>query len=113
MPKASRMSHAAVLGFPSSPLSSRLMTPKAPRFWPEMKMRREFCASWTVQFTTATTLVAGLAKTHGERRLDEKLLALAKPKLRARLSAAGARRYASVLPASQSARRNRRHADHV
>ena len=34
-----------------------------------------------MQFTTATTLVAGLAKVHGERRLDEKLLALAKPKL--------------------------------
>ncbi|SDJ68799.1 IstB-like ATP binding protein [Bradyrhizobium sp. Rc2d] len=34
-----------------------------------------------MQFTTATTLVAGLAKAHGERRLDEKLLALAKPKL--------------------------------
>jgi DNA replication protein DnaC len=34
-----------------------------------------------VQFTTATTLVAGLAKAHGERRLDEKLLALSKPKL--------------------------------
>ena len=25
---------------------SRLMTPKTPRFWPEMKMRRGFCASW-------------------------------------------------------------------
>ena len=34
-----------------------------------------------MQFTTATTLVAGLAKAHGERRLDEKLLALSKPKL--------------------------------
>src|SRR6185369_8814473 len=36
---------------------------------------------YTVQFTTATTLVAGLAKAHGERRLDDKLLALSKPKL--------------------------------
>ena len=26
--------------------SSRLMTPKTPRFWPEMKTRRGFCASW-------------------------------------------------------------------
>ena len=34
-----------------------------------------------MQFTTATTLVAGLAKAHSERRLDEKLLALSKPKL--------------------------------
>ncbi|MCS3765657.1 DNA replication protein DnaC [Bradyrhizobium centrosematis] len=34
-----------------------------------------------MQFTTATTLVAGLAKSRGERRLDEKLLALSKPKL--------------------------------
>ncbi|SFV14849.1 ATP-binding protein [Bradyrhizobium arachidis] len=33
-----------------------------------------------MQFTTAT-LVAGLAKAHGERRLEEKQLALAKPKL--------------------------------
>jgi IstB-like ATP binding protein len=36
---------------------------------------------YTVPFTTATTLGAGLAKAHGERRLDEKLLALSKPKL--------------------------------
>lgn len=34
-----------------------------------------------MQFTTATTLVAGLAKAHSERHLDEKLLALSKPKL--------------------------------
>jgi hypothetical protein len=26
--------------------SSRLMTPNTPRFWPEMKARRGFCASW-------------------------------------------------------------------
>ncbi|WP_377827490.1 hypothetical protein ACFKHW_21570 [Bradyrhizobium lupini] len=30
---------------------------------------------------TAIGLVAGLAKAHGERRLDEKLLAQSKPKL--------------------------------
>jgi hypothetical protein len=29
-------------------------------------------AGYTVQFTTATTLVAGLAKALGERRLDQK-----------------------------------------
>src|SRR5262249_27932447 len=34
-----------------------------------------------LQFTTATTLAAGLAKAYGERRLDQKLLALSKPKL--------------------------------
>ncbi len=38
-------------------------------------------AGYTVQFTAATTLVANLAKAHGDRRLDEKLLALSKPKL--------------------------------
>ncbi|MGJ4921595.1 ATP-binding protein [Bradyrhizobium oligotrophicum] len=38
-------------------------------------------AGYTVQFTTATTLVEGPAKAHSERRLDEKLLALSKPKL--------------------------------
>src|ERR1700760_95468 len=43
--------------------------------------REAILAGYTVQFTTATTLVAGLAKAHGERRLDEKLLALWKPKL--------------------------------
>ena len=43
--------------------------------------RDAILAGYTVQFTTATTLVAGLAKAHGERRLDEKLLALSKPKL--------------------------------
>src|SRR5436305_14838534 len=30
-------------------------------------------AGYPVQYTTATTLVAGLAKAHGEQRLDEKL----------------------------------------
>ncbi|MDA9543226.1 DNA replication protein DnaC [Bradyrhizobium sp. USDA 326] len=42
--------------------------------------REAILAGYTVRFTTATTLVAGLAKAR-ERRLDEKLLALAKPKL--------------------------------
>ncbi|GAA0002244.1 hypothetical protein BRDID11002_22450 [Bradyrhizobium diazoefficiens] len=55
--------------------------------------RDAILAGYTVQFTTATTLVAGLAKAHGERRLDAKLLALAKPKLlivdEPRLPAAG------------------------
>ncbi|RWM31961.1 IS21-like element helper ATPase IstB [Mesorhizobium sp.] len=43
--------------------------------------REAILAGYTAQFTMATTLVAGLAKAHGERRLDEKLLALSKPKL--------------------------------
>src|SRR5215207_2075025 len=43
--------------------------------------RQAILAGYTVQFATATTLAAGLAKAHGERRLDEKLLALSKPKL--------------------------------
>jgi hypothetical protein len=43
--------------------------------------REAILAGYTVQFTCATTLVAGLAKAHTERRLDEKLLALSKPKL--------------------------------
>jgi len=43
--------------------------------------REAILAGYTVQFTCATTLVAGLAKAHSERRLDEKLLALSKPKL--------------------------------
>jgi DNA replication protein DnaC len=34
-----------------------------------------------VQFTTAMALVAGLAKAHGEKRLDEKLTGLTKAKL--------------------------------
>jgi DNA replication protein DnaC len=34
-----------------------------------------------VQFATAATLVASLAKAHAERRLEEKLVALAKPRL--------------------------------
>ena len=34
-------------------------------------------AGYTAQLSTATTLVAGLAKAYGERRLDENLLALA------------------------------------
>jgi DNA replication protein DnaC len=43
--------------------------------------REAILAGYKVQFTMATTLVAGLAKAHGERRLDEKLLALSNPKL--------------------------------
>ncbi|MGV7218659.1 hypothetical protein [Bradyrhizobium sp. UFLA05-112] len=34
----------------------------------------------TVKFT-GETLIAGLAKAHGQRRLEEKLLVLSKPKL--------------------------------
>ena len=33
------------------------------------------------QFTTATALVAGLVKAHASMRLEERLLALSKPKL--------------------------------
>jgi len=43
--------------------------------------REAILAGYTVKFTTATTLVADMAKAQGERRLDEKLLAPAKPKL--------------------------------
>ncbi|MEQ1783387.1 MAG: IS21-like element helper ATPase IstB [Hyphomonadaceae bacterium] len=43
--------------------------------------REAILAGYTVQFATATTLVAGLAKAHSEKRLDERLAALAKPKL--------------------------------
>src|SRR6185436_9618335 len=38
-------------------------------------------AGYSVQFTTAMALVAGLAKAHGEKRLDEKLLGYTKAKL--------------------------------
>jgi len=37
--------------------------------------------SYSVQFTTAMALVAGLAKVHGEKRLDEKLLGFTKAEL--------------------------------
>jgi DNA replication protein DnaC len=37
--------------------------------------REAVLAGYTAQFTTATTLVAGFAKAHNERRLDEKLMA--------------------------------------
>jgi DNA replication protein DnaC len=43
--------------------------------------REAILAGYTVQFATAMALVAGLAKAQAEKRLDEKLLALAKPKL--------------------------------
>ena len=43
--------------------------------------REAILAGYTVRFATATSLVAMLAKAHGERRLDEKLLELSKPKL--------------------------------
>jgi DNA replication protein DnaC len=43
--------------------------------------RAAVVAGYSVLFTQATTLVAGLAKAHAEGRLDDKLGQLAKPKL--------------------------------
>lgn len=43
--------------------------------------REAILAGYSVQFTTAMALVAGLVKAQSEKRLDEKLMALAKPKL--------------------------------
>jgi DNA replication protein DnaC len=43
--------------------------------------REAILAGYSVQFTTATALVAGLAKAHAEKRLDEKLLGYTKAKL--------------------------------
>jgi len=43
--------------------------------------REAILAGYSVQFTTAMALVAGLAKAQGEKRLDEKLLGLSKAKL--------------------------------
>lgn len=43
--------------------------------------REAILAGYTVQFTSAMALVAGLVKAQSERRLDEKLATLAKPKL--------------------------------
>jgi DNA replication protein DnaC len=43
--------------------------------------RAAILAGYAAQFTTAMALVAGLAKAQAEKRLDEKLTALAKPKL--------------------------------
>jgi len=43
--------------------------------------REAILAGYSVQFSTAMPLVASLAKAHGEKRLDEKLLSLAKAKL--------------------------------
>jgi DNA replication protein DnaC len=43
--------------------------------------REAILAGYTVQFVTATTLVASLAKAHAERRQEERLTNLAKPRL--------------------------------
>lgn len=43
--------------------------------------REAILAGYSVQFTTAMALVAGLTKAHGERCLDEKLLGFTKAKL--------------------------------
>ena len=43
--------------------------------------REAILAGYSVQFTTAMALVAGLAKAHAEKRLDEKLLGFTKAKL--------------------------------
>ena len=43
--------------------------------------REAILAGYSVQFTTAMALVAGLVKAQADKRLDEKLMGLAKPKL--------------------------------
>jgi DNA replication protein DnaC len=43
--------------------------------------REAILAGYAVQFVTAMTLVASLAKAHAEKRLEDRLLSLAKPKL--------------------------------
>jgi DNA replication protein DnaC len=43
--------------------------------------REAILAGYAVQFVTAMTLVASLAKAHAERRLEERLTNLAKPRL--------------------------------
>jgi DNA replication protein DnaC len=43
--------------------------------------REAILAGYAVQFAVAATLVASLAKAHADRRLEEKLAALAKPRL--------------------------------
>ena len=43
--------------------------------------REAILAGYAVQFVTAMTLVASLAKGHADRRLDERLSSLAKPRL--------------------------------
>jgi len=43
--------------------------------------REAILAGYSVQFTTAMALVASLVKAQAEKRLDEKLMGLAKPKL--------------------------------
>ena len=43
--------------------------------------REAILAGYPVQFTTAVSLVAGLAKAHAQGRLEEKLSGLSKPKL--------------------------------
>ena len=43
--------------------------------------RAVITAGYTVLFTTATTLIAQLVKTHTDGRLEERLLHFTKPKL--------------------------------
>src|SRR5947209_16842800 len=74
--------------------------------------REAILAGYTVQFTTATTLVAGLAKAYGRETAGAGQTKAA-DRRRARLPAARARRGASVLPVGQPPLRNRRHADHL
>ena len=75
---------------------------------------RSILAGYMVQFTAATTLVAGLAKrTAPGRETAGAIEGKTSDRGPARPSAAGARRGARVLPPGQPALRNRRLADHV
>src|SRR5918994_6534101 len=77
--------------------------------------RAAILAGYAVLFIQATTLVAALARAHGEGRLEDKLPvrhAEAPHRRRARLPAVRAPRRAPILPAGLAALRARQHADH-
>ena len=79
--------------------------------------REAITVGYTVLFVAAPTLVAQLAKAHGEGRLEDKLTHFAKPKRadrrRTGLPAVRARRRAPVLPARLATLRARLEADHL
>jgi hypothetical protein len=78
--------------------------------------RQAILAGYTVLFVPAPTLVAQLAKAHGEGRLEERLThfgkAAALDRRRTWLSAVRARRGTPVLPARVAPLRARQHAYH-
>lgn len=84
-PPSTRLRYARSRRGASSPMARRFCSwarlAWARPIWPSPSGGEAIVTGYSVLFTPATTLVAQLAKAHGEGRLEERLTHYAKPKL--------------------------------